>query len=311
MSRVDVMISQGSSYSVKFLEMTRIYSKNKDLLICVFEGKDEKYFCNRLDLIVGQDKWAGINTGGKKPVLDLAETIEHHPLYKSANYACFIDRDFEDWLINKNPERIYITPTYSIENLFVTESCFTRVLSSEFEITEFNDFRDEYEKCMKAFNSRLEEFIKNILEFNVWVKAHRIMERDGQGIKKLNVSNVKTKDIVNVDLDKISIVYTPADFTTIFKDLNDFTFFSNAINEAKSTLKACDQASSFRGKQQMDFYRDFLVKLKNDRASQTPNFFSKKGKAQINLSKDNIISELSQYADTPDCLNTFLQGLAA
>jgi hypothetical protein len=311
MSRVDVMISQGLSYSVKFLEVTRMHSKNKDLLICVFEGKDEKYFCNRLDLIVGQGRWAGINTGGKKPVLDLAEALSHHSIYQNANYACFIDRDFEDWFVNKNPERVYITPTYSIENFFVTESCFTRVLSSEFEITEFNDFRDEYKKCMDAFNSRLEEFTGNLLEFNIWVKAHRIMERDSQGIKKLNVSNVKTKDIVSVDLDKISTVYTPTDFTTIFKDLNSFTFCSNAIKEAEATLKACNRASSFRGKQQMDFYRDFLIKLKNDRTSQAPNFFTKNGKAQINLSKDNIISELSQYADTPDCLNTFLQGFAA
>lgn len=308
MNRVQRMQEQGSSYSVKFFEMTRIHSKDNSILICIFEGEDEKYYSNRLNSFKGQGCWSGINTGGRLPVLKLIETIDKHDLYSKISYAGFIDRDYEDWFVNPNPNKIYVTPCYSIENLYVTENCFKQILSAEFGITEFNENKDDFVKCLNVFKGRLNEFLDGVEKFNLWVKAHRIMKRDDDKVRNLNLGNINTKNIVRVNIDDSTMVYNPNDPLTIFKDLAGFNFSLDAMKEASNSFQNSNRAYFFRGKQQIDFMRELLLKLKNDRTSKNPQFFSKKGNVSISISKDNAISELSQYADTPDCLVSFIQS---
>lgn len=308
MNRVEQMQKQGLSYSVKFIEMTRIYSKDNSTLICIFEGKDEKYYSNRLNSFKGQGCWSGINTGGRLPVLELTEKIDKHPVYSKISYAGFIDRDYEDWFINPNPNKIYVTPCYSIENLYVTENCFKQILSAEFDITEFNENKDDFIKCLDVFKDRLNEFIDGVESFNLWVKAHRIMKRDDVKVRSLNLGNINTKDIVKTNINDSIVVYDPNNPLSIFKDLSDFNFSVDAIEEANNSFKNIDKSYFFRGKQQIDFMRELLLKLKSDRTSKNPQFFSKKGSVSIGISKDNAISELSQYADTPCCLVNFIKS---
>ena len=314
MSRVQEMQEQGSSYSVKFTEMTRIYTQDNSILICIFEGKDEKYYANSLNTIKGQGRWSGINTGsgvnkgGRLAVLKLAETIDKHPIYSKVNYAGFIDRDYEDWFENPNPNKIYVTPCYSIENLYATENCFRQIMSSEFEITEFNENSNDFKKCLDMFNARLSDFINGTEVFNIWAKAHRIMTIDDATTRKLNIGNVDTKDIVKIDIDCCVTLYDKNDPSSVFKDSSGFSFSESALQRAANSFEDVDKAYFFRGKQQIDFMRELLLKLKIDRNSKNPTFFSKKGKVCLNLSKDNIISELSQYADTPECLIDFIKA---
>jgi len=310
MDRVAIMQEHGNSYSVKFLEFTRIYSKDKSIIICIFEGQDEKYFSSRLDLKIGQDKWKGINTGGKKSVLELNDSIMLHPVYKESYFVCFIDHDFEDWFVNPNPNKIYVTNCYSIENLYSTESCFKRVISSEFGINEFNESRIDFHKCIDLFNLRLTEFFDKVYMFNCWVKAHRIMERDSKAPKKLNVRNVKITSLVNIQLNSVSAIYDQSDPQSIFKDYEELSLCEEALEEAKLSFENKENCLVFRGKQQIEFMRIFLMRLKEDRTSKIPNFFSSKGSVILGLSKDNCISELSQYADTPECLISFLESVS-
>ena len=308
MDRVQKMQEQGSSYSVKFTEMTRIYAKDKSTLICIFEGKDEKYYANSLNTIKGQGRWSGINTGGRSAVLKLAETVNQHPTYNKVNYAGFIDRDYEDWFVNPNPNKIYVTPCYSIENLYVTESCFRQILSAEFNITEFNENSHEFPKCLNAFINRLDDFVNGVEVFNIWAKAHRIMKRDDPETKGLNIGNVETKKIIKIDIDRSLLKYDTTDPSSVFKDILDFKLSADAIQEAANSFKTVDRTRFFRGKQQIDFMCELLSKLKSDRNSKTPKFFSEKGKVHLNISQDNAISELSQYADIPDCLKDFIRA---
>jgi len=308
MDRVSIMQGHGGSYSVKFLELTRMYSKSKDNIICIFEGQDEKYFSSRIDLKIGRDKWSCINSGGRKPVLDLYKTVSSHEIYKKANYYCFIDHDFQDWFNNPDPLRIYVTSGYSIENYYVSESCFKKVLSSEFGVSEFNEQQADFQKCIVEFNSRLEEFISFIHLFNCWIKAHRIMEYKKQDLRRLNVRNIKTTTLVDISIDKVTKVYSDRP-ETVFKDYESLKLCPIALADADNSFKTKKLSLYFRGKQQLDFFRIFLMKLKEDRVSKNPCFFASKGRVMLSLSKDNCISELSQYADTPDCLLLYLDNI--
>ncbi len=308
MSRVDVLKDASKSYSVKFMEFTRIYSKDNLSVVCIFEGEDEKYFSQRVTDNLAPLNWNGINTGGKKAVIELFEAISTHPIYKDCRYICFVDRDFEDWFVNPDREKIYVTPCYSIENFYISEECFKKVISSEFKLTEFNECRDEFNKSLSFYRSTKTEFSKHISQFNYWIKAHRIMERDNKAPASLNVRNVKIGDLVSLDFSGLSIQYDCEKPSSVFKDSLKIDLCSDSMTEAQDSLPLSQWEQLYRGKQLAEFMRIFLTLLKSDRTSKTPVFFKEKGPVKITLSKENLVSELSQYADTPICLTNFLSS---
>ena len=309
MSRVDLLAAAGSSYSVKFLEFTRINSKDPSYIVCIFEGEDGKYFYQRIEENLRPYQWRSINAGGKKKVLELYETIVSHPDYKDSRFMCFIDRDFECWYENPDFNRIYVTPCYSIENLYLSHDCFRKVLECEFSITEFGEeCAEDYQKCDSLFRALKAEFSNHVSQFNYWVKAHRIMERDGVSGCKLNVRNIKFNDLVSIGFSGVVQVYDTETPLSVFKDSRSLAICVNAMKEAQESLNSQDPVSAYRGKQWIEFLREVLLLLKNDRTCKQPQFFSKKGPVQLSLSKENIISELSQYAETPDCLTRFISS---
>ncbi|MDO6508683.1 DUF4435 domain-containing protein [Colwellia sp. 4_MG-2023] len=309
MDRVLTMQKHGSSYSVKLLEFSRIYSKNKDNLICLFEGQDEKYYTSRVDNFIGKGRWQGINSGGRRVVTDLYDVINKHPIYKESNYCCFIDHDYQDWYENPDNDRIYVTSGYSIENYYVSEPVFKDILSSEFNITEFNEHSVDYTKCIQAFNARLEEFNSCVLPFNCWAKAHRLMEYRKQAPRTLNIQNIKIDELVSISIEKVEKAYGDSP-ENLFKDYEGLSLCPVALKDAQDNLNTKNLTLAMRGKQQLEFLRMFLIKLKTDRGSKTPSFFSAKGKVILSLTKDNCISELSQYAETPECLTEFLTNVS-
>lgn len=306
MNRVDYLKAMAESYSVKFMEFTRIVSKAPDTVVCFFEGEDEKYYSSRVSHGLSGFSWHGIDTGGKKVVLDVFSEVSKHPIYKSYRYLFFLDRDFEHWFENPDSSLIYVTPCYSIENLYISEDVFKRVLAAEFGATEFNHHRHSFKDCIELFRKLKLEFGDALFQFNVWVKAHRIMERDGIDVATLNVRNVKTEDLVSVRLSGVATKYDSSDPSSVFKDAGSFVIDECARREAEKFLRIDEWEADYRGKQVIDFFRMFLVKLREDISSTRPVVFDEKSKVRLTLSKDGIISELSQYADTPECLMCFL-----
>lgn len=63
MNRVDLLVAAAQSNPVKFMEATRAYSKSPSVIVCIFEGEDEKYFSCRLSMEFGDQGWKGINAG--------------------------------------------------------------------------------------------------------------------------------------------------------------------------------------------------------------------------------------------------------
>ncbi|MEZ8652053.1 hypothetical protein AB6D92_24275 [Vibrio splendidus] len=64
-----------------------------------------------------------------------------------------------------------------------------------------------------------------------------------------------------------------------------------------------------RGKQQLEFLRLFLTRLKDERSKKDNVIFSKRTPVKLQLSKANILSELSQYAVTTSCLVEYLKDI--
>jgi hypothetical protein len=298
------MSLDAEEFSTKFLEFMRIVGGNPELLICIFEGEDEKYYSGRLHAVLNNTTWECINTGGRTPALELFETIKDHPLYSTYKYLCFIDKDYDDIFDNHTPSRIYSTPGYSVENFYFSLSCLKKVLSAEFNIKPENEFKHLHDRYTNLFQKTQNEFINEVRGFNVWAKTNYAMGKNGSPLK-MSIKSIKTNELLDITLEQVKANYDPNDISTVFGHLKNSDLCPTSYQDSISKLDDQDPKLSFRGKNCADFMRLYLLAIKTDIHSLQFKE-NEKPTIRINFSKDNFLSEVSQYADTPTCLIQFL-----
>jgi hypothetical protein len=314
MSRVNSLVKARSNVSVKFLEFTRIASKGIDKYAIFFEGEDEKYYSVRINSIRPDISWSGINSGGKSNVISLREKIRSHSTYCVSLCLFFVDADFDDNSSIMKHDDFYITPCYSVENLFITNSAFKRILNAEFGVSDSHESNQCFVKSVETFERTKSCYLEAIEPFNTLIRELRFMEERGDIPFKLNISNINFDSLISITLEGAQKCYDEKNPRTLFPDLQDDINIS--LNNSKQYFTSYSGELWFRGKQNLEFFRIFLSKLKEDRCKKENRIvFKDKGNVKLNMSKANCISELSQYADTPVCLRTFLdkqnpQGVA-
>ena len=153
---------------------------------------------------------------------------------------------------------------------------------------------------MSKFTELQEQFNKIMLEFNALVL---LRNKKSLGNGKVSLSSVKTTNLVVVDIDKIT---KHSKYEQVITDLKEKLDVSDEeIANSISELKACGEYNFlFRGKNQLDFFVNFINKLKQ--LHKNNEFFNKiRACVSINITS-NRLSELSQYAEFPVCLKEFL-----
>jgi hypothetical protein len=303
MSRVAELSQARDSLSVKFKEFTRIISKNKVPMF--FEGEDEKYFSVRINNICSNLSWTGINSGGKKKVIALREKVRKHPFYKNSICLFFIDSDFDDNTQYLSFDDTYITPCYSVENLYITTSAFQRVLNAEFGINDVCENSTCFESCTTIYEKAKKDYLDKISAFNFMIREIRIMEKCNDIKNTLNLNNINFDSLIKIQLHDIEKVYDENSPNSIFTDLESGITIN--LKSSEEYFSSQNRELWFRGKQHLEFMRIFLTQLKADRNIKAGRkVFKEKGNVKLQLTKGNTISELSQYADTPQCLRDFL-----
>lgn len=304
MSRVEVLIDSRSNLSVKFMEFTRIVSKDKCSIF--FEGEDEKYYSIRIGNIRPDLKWSGINSGGKTNVIKLRHKVREHPTYSKARCLFFVDADFDDNSELFKLNDLYVTPCYSVENLYISQDAFIRILSAEFGVNDSTDNQRCFENAIAVFNSTRLAYIDAIKGFNILIRELRLMEYRKELGGRLNINNVKFESLVKVDIERVEKIYDENTPNSIFPELNSKIVVN--LDNSRTHFESLDGEYWFRGKQNIEFFRIFIEKLKTDRCKKNSRkVFNEKGNVKLQISKGNCISELSQYADTPECLSEFLK----
>ena len=305
-NHLEALRSSRTRVSVKYLEFTRVVSTEPNIWVCFYEGEDEKYFRVRIEGIIRTGKFHSINCKGKTDLLYLHKLIENSEYAKSRTLL-FIDRDFDRPICKRLRDKIYETPCYSIENLYASEASFTRILSAEFNITEFNEeCKADFRMCIDLYRARLNDFINAVELLNAWVYAQKRKKNKIKSEGRLNLNSINFERLVSIDLDKISTKYNAQALNTIFQ--NSLPLTSRELYSAKRVIRGHNPLVFFRGKYQIEFIRTFVDKLKKDRTSEAPQYFSCHGKVKINISRINILSDFSQYADTPDCLLSYIRA---
>ncbi len=294
---VDNLRASRSKAVAVFVEFTRLYKQYESALYCFFEGEDSQYYGIRINNITRPEKDIYLSCSGKDGVLGMHRMLSSRKYYANVRAAYFVDRDFDKSVSDINLSRIYETPCYSVENLYTSIQCFSKVLRSEFKLMESDE---NFERCISLYTKLQEEFHDAVELLNAWIACQRDKSTE------LNISDVSVSQFVHIDLDKITIRYTIDDLYTRFPKA--FTISEEELDTRRSELQANVRQKSFRGKFEIEFLLAFLQKLIHEANQGNYPYFTRKVKVVLTLSKRTIISDLSQYADTPDCLYSYLES---
>jgi hypothetical protein len=210
MSREEKLANARTQSSVIFLKFTRIIAKG--LVAIFFEGDDEKYYSVRISITRSDIKWASIICEGKFNVIKARNDIKEHSEYKNSFCLFFVDADFDDNTDLHRYSDIYISPCYSIENLYISDNSFKKILSSEFKISEYNSEKEDFEKIMSTYQSCKASYLENISHFNYWLISYRQMENENLAKGKLNINNINFDNLINVDLFETRKIYDEKNF---------------------------------------------------------------------------------------------------
>lgn len=285
-----------------FIEFTKAYSKEANTVFCFFEGKDSAYYRLRITTRIGVDDYKKYCCGGKKGVLDAQRLITNKSQYSTALLAFFIDRDFDDSIYSSGIQEVYETPCYSIENLYTSIECFSKILKDEFSLTEEDE---DFQRCINLYNELIQEFFQKTETLNTWLACQK-----DKGVK-LNLSSYDIFDFIRLNLyeknNRVQVLYNLEKLYTVFSD--SIHLGEDELAAKLCQLKQLEPHKSFRGKFGLQFFIKFLNKLSEDACSRNRRLFTEKLNVSLNVSVDNALSFLSHYADTPKCLINYLDSV--
>lgn len=283
---------------VSFISLTKAGIKG---YFCFFEGKDAPYYVPRIKSIY-KGIIHPIICGGKSKVLKVHELISYHHEYKKYIKGFFIDKDFDPSPPNHTGSPIYETPTYAIENFYSSINVFSQILKSEFALIETDQ---DYINCITLFKERQQEFHTVTTLFNSWYACLK----DTKNKKNLPSTNVNLNDklpkgFLTIQLDIVTQNYS---IESIKQKFIESIEFNQADLESKIIeFNAIEKQKLFRGKYEIEFMIAFLRKLIAS-ANDKRDFKYLTKKTKFNINETQIITQLSSYADTPNCLIDYLK----
>jgi hypothetical protein len=307
METLEELRSSRKAYAVSFMAFVKIYARQPDMLVCFFEGHDVKYYGARLAILRPEILWQGVNCGGKDAVLRLYGLITAHPIYGKARVAFFIDSDYRLTKVPDDPARLFATACYSVENLYVSPQVFADVVQSEFQLPRHPDDEGYFARCAEVFEKCLNDFLEKAKILDAWVFAQRRKEATERTGRVLKLDGLSLAQLFEIKLEGVRATYNTFDLETR-------TGCPTAVSEEEITKLAArtpvkDRRCVFRGKFLTFFMRVFVCALADDAANEKPLYFPEKRKRTLRPSDRNFLSELSQYAETPDEVRAFIMKL--
>lgn len=192
MSRKDKMNEEADCIEAIFLSYTQTKSSQKMFLF--FEGTDDfKYYCPRISILCNEKEYKKYDCNGKQNVLRIYDMITNQTQKDSKTIKMFfVDKDFDD---NSNIDNeIYVTPTYSIENLYFTDIAIKKMILAEMGLSEHSKYdKDDFITAYNYIIGYRNKIIKDMLYGNACYSL-QIKKSLGMGINKPNLTPIKRYD---------------------------------------------------------------------------------------------------------------------
>ncbi|MBS5931503.1 MAG: DUF4435 domain-containing protein [Clostridiales bacterium] len=297
MGRLQLMEEECDCIEVIFQDYVQSRKTHKNFLF--FEGKDDfKYYWCRISPFIGNQKYKKYICNCKNNVISIYDMIKNKTkINEEEKLLYFVDRDFDKEL--NLPEDIFITPTYAIENFYISDNALKNMLIGELGLSgESNDDDDKHdlEIAFKYLIDNRNKIIEQILYVNAWYSIqYRLTDLEQcpklTAIKNYEaIKNIKSKE----ELESL----VP----------NSVSVSDEMMTEEIKYLRE-NPVVRLRGKyfeQTIPYYIRKVFEDSNKKKNRT--MLKKRRKVNINIGEDNMVCILSNYADVPNELITYLQN---
>lgn len=300
---LDEMRTSRKSASTAYIDFLNDIKLDEHKVFCFFEGEDRKYYMKRLvkSLNLSLDSIKSYQCNGKKEVIRILEILRARNYDAIYNTLFFIDKDYDKIDIEHN--KLYITDAYSIENYYVSKSTFGRILQIEFGM---NTGSKDFEKCLLLYEENLYKFCLSIIDLSKILHYFVFNNYEDINGKKITINDFK-----------ISKHFHQYNFESINPKVNlDIGYFCGVFGLSLHSDICFDDSTEYlsddivnrtRGKFLIEFLKCSINLLKEKNANRT--YFSKYYQsASINID-NNILSILSDYAETPESFINFIDNL--
>lgn len=306
--RLEKLLEFAEEPEVYFAEYIKSRPKDgREKAIFVLEGKDDpKFYTAKFDAIIKRE-WKTLSVGGKSKVIELRDRIRKHPKFKEDSVYFFVDRDFDEKIPLMD---VYTTPCYSVENLYCDPTTIKRLLEAECGLTkseiknrdEILDFLlEEYQALQAEFHRSNKIKLMN----SVFLYVRRIKNNKKISLDKMFKIEVS---LPNGNI-KIKLKRGPAFLENRHTEKAHFREFVNTNGIWKEISE--QPMRRFRGKQEILLLKAYLDSLKHDGylSDITHKNFGIKIKTENPAMSNHVLSTVSQYVKTPDCLYKFLAAI--
>lgn len=276
---------------IRFMYKVNVYNNN--VIYCIVEGYDLPYYNVRIEAISGH-KCEFIEANGKKNVIALYNIIKSRSEYSHLRQLYFVDRDYE--LNNNIPNDIYITPGYSVENFYVSKDSYIKILEGIFHVNIMNP---KFHKCEELFNERLNDFICAVKDFCAWYRFIRINEINAH-IKLGESFPSKYARIVSSGIYREN--YSLVDLNNAYPDVPNVT--QEQLDQELTNINI----KTIRGKYVLQFIESIISFLVKD--SKNGKIYSD-SKIEFECNRKTLLTRLSAFADTTDCLRRYVLDYSA
>jgi len=292
------------SYTVTYLEVIKLFSKNPDGLMCVVEGKDTAYYSPRLEQwLVHNNRKMDVfffDASGRSSVLDVRGAIERNRSLSSAKCMFFVDRDFDLDSPAEDRQDTYITDGYSTEYYYFGRDFIYRVIESEvFENKISANEREIVDNMVDIYSELEKSYLESALDFNSWVLAQRKKMPPRVSLRTLD--KIKSVDCC-IATRKCSLTITMSDLESL--PMRDAHPTSDEISTARDSLMKKDFSTAFRAKQHGFFVLAFINSLCSVINEKSTDLVLDKN-VGVQCSSKKFLSDFSRFAVTPKSLVDF------
>lgn len=303
---------ESESKLVAYAEFILDFKKNNNHIYCFYEGIDDRSFYSiRVQLSVSNEKEIfHYNCYGKTNVIDLQKLLSINKIYSESSLVYFVDKDFDK---NDCDHRIYITPTYSIENLYSIDDAFKNILVNEYQIGKSSK---TYTEAIELYQSTKQNFHNKILFINAFLSCQADLRQTYNLSTRLfiekSLQKYFSKDIfdkcvtINFDINLPDDIMSSEGLEKIFNDAQKIP--QEQFQDKVTKFQSIDQCTLFRGKFELKFLISFLTRFQGEIAKKS-SIFSSKHTTSLRFEYATAISQLTNSAYTPICLREYLKKL--
>ncbi|TDT92027.1 DUF4435 domain-containing protein [Pseudodesulfovibrio indicus] len=273
-----------------------IDKKDNQTLHCFYEGKnDDLYYDVRVIFSTGYKEISTYSCGNRDGVLKALERLAVNSVNNKRLLLFFVDHDFIAPATKH--DLLFVTPCYSIENLYISPDVISRVLNKSQLPSKATA------KAIRLYKDMLAKFCEAAREWNAWLKAMRLFEHN-EDIKKFTVRDSLIKSSLKIQHGTIcfhSPIQSPPKQTVQVAPA-----IADSIEECLDELEEIDECRWGRGKLFHIFIAQFFQILKSDLCKKQ-GIFKHDNEGTIDPpSFDTVIRKWSIFADTPKELKQFL-----